>query len=41
MLDNRHASAALARALGATPRDTTVALVAALAGAVLGVFPGG
>jgi len=45
VLDNRHASA-LARALGATPRDTTVALAAAqvlpaLAGAVLGIFPGG
>lgn len=45
MLDNRHA-AALTRALGATPRDVTLALAAAqvlpaLAGAVLGVFPGG
>lgn len=45
VLDNRHASA-LARALGATPRDVTVALAAAqvlpaLLGAVLGVFPGG
>jgi ABC-type lipoprotein release transport system permease subunit len=45
VLDNRHQSA-LARALGATPRDVTVALAAAqvlpaLLGAVLGVFPGG
>ncbi|KAB8194803.1 FtsX-like permease family protein [Nonomuraea phyllanthi] len=45
VLDNRHASA-LARALGATPREVTVALAAAqvlpaLLGAVLGVFPGG
>jgi putative ABC transport system permease protein len=45
VLDNRHASA-LARALGATPRDVTVALATAqvlpaLLGAVLGVFPGG
>ncbi len=45
VLDNRHASA-LARALGATPQQVTVALAAAqvlpaLAGAVLGVFPGG
>jgi putative ABC transport system permease protein len=45
VLDNRHASA-LARALGATPRELTVALAAAqvlpaLLGAVLGVFPGG
>jgi ABC-type lipoprotein release transport system permease subunit len=45
VLDNRHASA-LARALGATPRELTVALAAAqvlpaLAGAVLGIFPGG
>ncbi|WP_242453910.1 ABC transporter permease [Bailinhaonella thermotolerans] len=45
VLDNRHASA-LARALGATPREMTLALAAAqvlpaLAGAVLGVFPGG
>lgn len=44
-LDNRHSSA-LARALGATPRDVSVALAAAqvlpaLVGAVLGVFPGG
>jgi putative ABC transport system permease protein len=45
VLDNRH-SAALVRALGATPRDVTAALAAAqvlpaLAGAVLGVLPGG
>jgi putative ABC transport system permease protein len=45
VLDNRHASA-LARALGATPQQVTVALAAAqvlpaLAGAVLGIFPGG
>jgi putative ABC transport system permease protein len=45
VLDNRHASA-LARALGATPRDLSLALAAAqvlpaLAGALLGVFPGG
>jgi ABC-type antimicrobial peptide transport system permease subunit len=45
VLDNRHSSA-LARALGATPRDVSAALAAAqvlpaLAGAVLGVFPGG
>jgi putative ABC transport system permease protein len=45
VLDNRHSSA-LARALGATPREVSVALAAAqvfpaLAGAVLGVFPGG
>ncbi|MFD1544858.1 FtsX-like permease family protein [Nonomuraea guangzhouensis] len=45
VLDNRHASA-LARALGATPGEMTVALAAAqvlpaLVGAVLGVFPGG
>lgn len=45
VLDNRHASA-LARALGATPQDVTVALATAqvlpaLLGAVLGVFPGG
>ncbi|GGS65519.1 FtsX-like permease family protein [Nonomuraea spiralis] len=44
-LDNRHASA-LARALGATPREVTVALATAqmlpaLLGAVMGVFPGG
>jgi hypothetical protein len=45
VLDNRHTSA-LARALGATPRDVTAALsgaqiLPALAGAVLGIFPGG
>ncbi|GGO71940.1 ABC transporter permease [Nonomuraea cavernae] len=45
VLDNRHASA-LARALGATPREVSGALAAAqvlpaLLGAVLGVFPGG
>jgi putative ABC transport system permease protein len=45
VLDNRHASA-LARALGATPQQVTLALAAAqvlpaLVGAVLGVFPGG
>ncbi|HVQ17531.1 MAG TPA: ABC transporter permease, partial [Actinomycetes bacterium] len=45
VLDNRHASALL-RALGATPRDVTVATAAAqvlpaLLGAVLGIFPGG
>lgn len=45
VLDNRHASA-LARALGATPREVTVALATAqvlpaLLGAVLGVVPGG
>ncbi|MEV0970117.1 FtsX-like permease family protein [Microtetraspora glauca] len=45
VLDNRHASA-LARALGATPQETTVALATAqvlpaFLGAVLGVFPGG
>jgi ABC-type lipoprotein release transport system permease subunit len=45
VLDNRHSSA-LARALGATPREVTVALASAqllpaLVGAVLGVFPGG
>jgi putative ABC transport system permease protein len=45
VLDNRHASA-LARALGATPRDVSTALAAAqvlpaLVGAILGVFPGG
>src|SRR5262249_40438610 len=44
-LDNRHSSA-LARALGATPREMTAALSAAqvlpaLAGAALGIFPGG
>jgi putative ABC transport system permease protein len=45
VLDNRHSSA-LARALGATPREVGAALAAAqvlpaIAGAVLGVFPGG
>jgi ABC-type lipoprotein release transport system permease subunit len=45
VLDNRHTSA-LARALGATPREVSAALAAAqvlpaLAGAILGVFPGG
>ena len=45
VLDNRHASA-LARALGATPREVSTALAAAqvlpaLLGAVLGIFPGG
>jgi putative ABC transport system permease protein len=45
VLDNRHSSA-LARALGATPREVSAALAAAqvlpaLVGAVLGVFPGG
>jgi putative ABC transport system permease protein len=45
VLDNRHASG-LARALGATPQELTVALATAqvlpaLLGAVLGVFPGG
>jgi ABC-type lipoprotein release transport system permease subunit len=45
VLDNRHASA-LARALGATPRQVSAALAAAqvlpaLVGAILGVFPGG
>jgi ABC-type lipoprotein release transport system permease subunit len=45
VLDNRH-STALARALGATPREVTAALAAAqvlpaLVGAILGVFPGG
>jgi ABC-type lipoprotein release transport system permease subunit len=45
VLDNRHASA-VARALGATPQEVTVALATAqvlpaLLGAVLGVFPGG
>lgn len=45
VIDNRHASA-LARALGATPQELTVALATAqvlpaLAGAVLGAFPGG
>jgi ABC-type lipoprotein release transport system permease subunit len=45
VLDNRHSSA-LARALGATPRQVSAALAAAqvlpaLVGAILGVFPGG
>ena len=45
VLDNRHSSA-LARALGATPREVSSALGAAqvlpaFAGAILGVFPGG
>jgi ABC-type lipoprotein release transport system permease subunit len=45
VLDNRHSSA-LARALGATPRQVSAALAAAqvlpaLAGAILGAFPGG
>jgi putative ABC transport system permease protein len=45
VLDNRHSSA-LARALGATPKEVTLALATAqvlpaLLGAVLGVFPGG
>ncbi|MEU5876952.1 FtsX-like permease family protein [Spirillospora sp. NPDC047279] len=45
VLDNRRSSA-LARALGATPREVTAALAAAqvlpaLTGAVLGIFPGG
>ncbi len=45
VLDNRHASA-LARALGASPQELTVALATAqvlpaLLGAVLGIFPGG
>jgi putative ABC transport system permease protein len=45
VLDNRHSSA-LARALGATPREVSTSLAAAqllpaLAGAVLGAFPGG
>ncbi len=45
VLDNRHASA-VARALGATPQEVTIALATAqvlpaLIGAVLGVFPGG
>jgi ABC-type lipoprotein release transport system permease subunit len=45
VLDNRHSSA-LARALGATPREVSAALAAAqllpaLAGAILGIFPGG
>jgi ABC-type lipoprotein release transport system permease subunit len=45
VLDNRRSSA-LARALGATPREVSAALAAAqvlpaLVGAILGVFPGG
>jgi ABC-type lipoprotein release transport system permease subunit len=45
VLDNRH-PAALARALGATPRQVSAALAAAqvlpaIVGAVLGIFPGG
>jgi len=45
VVDNRHSSA-LARALGATPREVSAALAAAqvlpaLVGAVLGAFPGG
>jgi putative ABC transport system permease protein len=45
VLDNRHSSA-LARALGATPREVSAALAAAqvlpaLVGAILGVLPGG
>src|SRR5262249_33511059 len=45
VLDNRHSSA-LARALGATPGEVGAALAAAqvlpaLAGAIMGVFPGG
>jgi ABC-type lipoprotein release transport system permease subunit len=45
VLDNRHASA-VARALGATPHEVTIALATAqvlpaLLGAILGVFPGG
>ncbi|MGI5284588.1 FtsX-like permease family protein [Nonomuraea polychroma] len=45
VLDNRHSSA-LARALGATPREVSAALgvaqvLPALVGAVLGAFPGG
>jgi putative ABC transport system permease protein len=45
VLDNRHASA-LARALGATPREVSAAVTAAqvlpaLFGALLGTFPGG
>jgi ABC-type lipoprotein release transport system permease subunit len=45
VLDNRHSSA-LARALGATPRQVSAALATAqvlpaLVGAILGVFPGG
>jgi ABC-type lipoprotein release transport system permease subunit len=45
VLDNRHASA-LTRALGASPREVSSALAAAqvlpaLAGAIIGAFPGG
>jgi putative ABC transport system permease protein len=45
VLDNRHASA-LTRALGATPGDVSAALAGAhvlpaLAGAIVGAFPGG
>jgi ABC-type lipoprotein release transport system permease subunit len=45
VLDNRHSSA-LARALGATPREVSSAMAAAqvlpaLVGAILGIFPGG
>ena len=45
VLDSRHSSA-LARALGATPRQVSAALAAAqvlpaLVGAIVGVFPGG
>lgn len=45
VLDNRHSSA-LARALGATPHEVSAALAAAqvlpaLAGAIMGAFPGG
>jgi putative ABC transport system permease protein len=45
VLDNRHSSA-LARALGAAPREVSAALAAAqvlpaFVGAILGVFPGG
>jgi ABC-type lipoprotein release transport system permease subunit len=45
VLDNRHASA-VARALGATPHEVTIALATAqvlpaLLGAILGAFPGG
>jgi putative ABC transport system permease protein len=45
VLDNRHSSA-LARALGATPGEVSAALAAAqvlpaVAGALLGIFPGG
>jgi putative ABC transport system permease protein len=45
VLDNRHSSA-LARALGATPREVSAAMAAAqvlpaLVGAILGVLPGG